>query len=449
MNRPGFYLTAWLGGALGLPCGLALAADTPTLEAAKQTALTNQLLLTLGIMAAVVIAFLLYLRHLQKTFLDTCVKEKQLALFFQSPAGLPEGTIRGVIAMLIVTASMLFLALPDNKFPDVLGGILGTIIGFYFGARGGQGKDGDSAVLQQAKDATTERDKAISQQQESKTDSMLETLSTGVDMARAVAGLLPKEVGSKYVELADKVEKGVNVAKGLMGDGNIADALKAVTKTQSTLDQDAPLTDIVGSAVKTFGATLGTFMPPAALIAAVVAGTVKLTGIFYQKWKARILHMPFSPAAGLTLEPVDDNTGFMLLRQSPLFRAAFQAQLENPKFLKDAVNDFIGNANPDQLFEKYAELGVFQTIQQFEEGLDQFHRAAADRELKSLILARDPAMFGSTGGYESVMQAIDKLHENPDALKDLDSLIVVTEKLQAEDKPVAGMITKILEGKPS
>jgi hypothetical protein len=201
--------------------------------------------------------------------------------------------------------------------------------------------------------------------------------------------------------------------------------------------------------VKTFGATLGTFMPPAALIAAVVAGTVKLTGIYYQKWKARILHMPFSPAAGLTLEPVDDNTGFMLLRQSPLFREAFQAQMENPKFLKDAVNDFIGNADSAVLFEKYAEFGGFKTIEQFEEGLDEFHRAAADRELKSLILARDPAMFGSTGGYESVLQAVDKLHQNPDALKDLDSLIVVTEKLQAEDKPVAGMINKILEGQAS
>lgn len=442
-------MKAMLGGLLGLVSNYAFAEDISAIEAAKQTALSTQLLLTLGIMAAVVIAFLLYLRHLQKTFLDTCVKEKQLALFFQSPAGLPEGTIRGVIAMLIVTASMLFLALPDNKFPDVLGGILGTIIGFYFGARGGQGKDGDSTVLQQAKDATAERDKAISQQQESKTGSMLETLSTGIDMARAVAGLLPKEVGGKYVELADKVEKGVNVAKGLMGDGNIAEALQAVTDTQNTLDQDAPLTDIVGSAVKTFGATLGTFMPPAALIAAVVAGTVKLTGIFYQKWKARILHMPFSPAAGLSLEPVDDNTGFMLLRQSPLFLAAFQAQIDNPQFLKDAVNDFIGNANADQLFEKYAELGGFKTVQQFEEGLDQFHRAATDRELKSLILARDPAMFGNTGGYESVMQAIDKLHENLQALKDLDSLIVVTEKLQAEDKPVAGMINNILEGKSS
>jgi len=181
----------------------------------------------------------------------------------------------------------------------------------------------------------------------------------------------------------------------------------------------------------------------------VVAGTVKLTGIYYQKWKARILHMPFSPAAGLTLEPVDDNTGFMLLRQSPLFRAAFQAQMENPKFMKDAVNDFIGNADSAALFEKYAELGGFTTLQQFEEGLDEFHRTAADRELKSLILARDPAMFGSTGGYESVLQAVDKLHQNPDALKDLDSLIVVTEKLQAEDKPVSGMINKILEGQAS
>lgn len=448
MNKPSYLLKALIYVGLGL-LPLSAFAQTAAIDGEdKPVALSVHFLVTLGIMAVIVIVFLLYLRHLQKTFLETCTQEKQLALFFQSPAGLPEGTIRGVIAMLIVTASMLFLALPNNQFPDVLGGILGTIIGFYFGARG-QNKDSESGVLQQAKEATSQRDEAISQQQQSKTDSMLKTLGTGIDMARAVAGLLPKEVGGKYVDLANKVEKGVTVAQGLMDGGKIEDALSAVTDTQNTLDQDGPLTDIVGSAVKTFGATLGTFMPPAALIAALVAGTVKLTGIFYQKWKARILHMPFSPAAGLTLEPVDDNTGFMLLRQSPIFHAAFQAQMDNPKFLKDAVNDFIANTDSAALFEKYAESGGFKTIEQFEEGLDEFHRAAADRELKSLILARDPAMFGQTGGYESVLQAVDKLHQNPEALRDLDSLIVVTEKLQAEDKPVAGMINKILEGKTS
>ncbi|WKJ88949.1 hypothetical protein QZJ86_13050 [Methylomonas montana] len=448
MNKPSYPLQALIYAGLSLLPLSAFAQTAAVNGEEKPIALSVHFLVTLGIMAVIVIAVLLYLRHLQKTFLETCTQEKQLALFFQSPAGLPEGTIRGVIAMLIVTASMLFLALPNNQFPDVLGGILGTIIGFYFGARG-QNKDSESGVLQQAKEATSQRDEAISQQQQSKTDSMLKTLGTGIDMARAVAGLLPKEVGGKYVDLANKVEKGVTVAKGLMDGGKIEDALSAVTDTQNTLDQDGPLTDIVGSAVKTFGATLGTFMPPAALIAALVAGTVKLTGIYYQKWKARILHMPFSPAAGLTLEPVDDNTGFMLLRQSPLFNVAFQAQMDNPKFLKDAVNDFIGNANSAELFEKYAESGGFKTIEQFEEGLDEFHRAAADRELKSLILARDPAMFGQTGGYESVLQAVDKLHQNPEALRDLDSLIVVTEKLQAEDKPVAGMIKQILEGKAS
>lgn len=115
----------------------------------KTVALSIHFLVTLGLMAVIVIAFLLYLKHLQKTYLETCTQEKQLALFFQSPAGLPEGTIRGVIAMLIVTASMLFLALPNNQFPDVLVGILGTIIGFYFGARG-QNRDSESAALQQA-----------------------------------------------------------------------------------------------------------------------------------------------------------------------------------------------------------------------------------------------------------------------------------------------------------
>ncbi len=403
-------------------------------------------LITLGILAIIVIGFLLYLKHLQKTFLETCTQEKQLALFFQSPAGLPEGTIRGMIALLIVTASMLFLALPNNQFPDVLGGILGTVIGFYFGARG-QNKDSESAVLEQAIQANTQRDAAVSQQQHSQADSMLDSISNGIDMARTVADVLPKEVGGKYVALAEKMEQGVSTARNLLVEGKFEDALHTVTDTKSNLDQDGPLTDIVGSALKSFGATLGNSMSPAALITALAAGTVKLTGIYHQKWKARILHMPFSAAGGLNLESVNDATGSSLLRQSPLFSSAFQANLTNPQFIKQAVDDFIGNVDSDRLFEKYADQGSFKTLQQFEDALDEFHRTAADRELKALILARDPSLFGNTGGYESVLQAVDKLHQNPEALKDLDCLIVATEKLQAEDKPVASMINKILAGK--
>ncbi|MFA5985056.1 MAG: hypothetical protein WC782_13650 [Methylococcaceae bacterium] len=406
-----------------------------------------QLLTPLAIMALIVAAFLFYLQHVQKTFLETCIKEKQLALFFQCPAGLPEGTIRGVIALLIVTASLLFLALPKGQFPfpDVMGGILGTIIGFYFGARG-QNKDSESTILQQAKAATSQRDAVINQQELGKTGALLDTISTGLDTVQAIASVLPNNSGDKYVDLAQNVKKGVDLAKGLIGEGKTEDALLAATNAKDSLENDGPLTDIVSNALKSFGATLGTLIPPAALITAIVAGTVKLTSIYYQKWKARILHMPFSPAAGLSLERVDDNTGFMLLQQSPLFRDAFKNQMDNPQFLKNAANDFISNAgNTAQLFEKYAETGGFTNLQQFEEGLDEFHRTAADHELETLITAREPTLFGNVGGYKQLLLAVDKLHQNPKALEDLDALVVTTEKLQTEDKPVASMINNILE----
>ena len=79
-----------------------------------------------------------------------------------------------------------------------------------------------------------------------------------------------------------------------------------------------------------------------------------LTGIAYQKWKARILYLPFSPAA-LPPASIDANTGFVLFLKSPTLKEAFRPELE--------AND------------------RFESRAAFEKGVDEFRRAVADLEL--------------------------------------------------------------------
>ncbi len=61
-----------------------------------------------------------------------------VAAFYALPLGVPRGSIRGVLAIIIVFGSIAFLAISmlkgdAYKFPDALTGILGAILGFYFG----------------------------------------------------------------------------------------------------------------------------------------------------------------------------------------------------------------------------------------------------------------------------------------------------------------------------
>jgi len=64
---------------------------------------------------------------------------------FRSPLGLPDGSLRAVLAFLLVAfigfyvyANVLSLS-TDLKIPDSLLGIIATVIGFYFGSRSAEG----------------------------------------------------------------------------------------------------------------------------------------------------------------------------------------------------------------------------------------------------------------------------------------------------------------------
>jgi len=53
------------------------------------------------------------------------------------PIGLPEGTVRAIIAVLIVAGTITYLIVYKN-LSESLVGIAGIVVGYYFGARQGE-----------------------------------------------------------------------------------------------------------------------------------------------------------------------------------------------------------------------------------------------------------------------------------------------------------------------
>ncbi|VAX34562.1 hypothetical protein MNBD_NITROSPIRAE03-348 [hydrothermal vent metagenome] len=108
----------------------------------ESTASTIWVIGTIFFIIVAVVGGFAYMYILQQSFLNACREEKQLTLFFQSPAGLPTGTVRSIIALIIIVvclylAILLFfrVAGDESEFPEVLSGLLGAVVGFYFGSR--------------------------------------------------------------------------------------------------------------------------------------------------------------------------------------------------------------------------------------------------------------------------------------------------------------------------
>jgi hypothetical protein len=55
----------------------------------------------------------------------------------RAPLGLPEGTIRAIIAVLVVGGCVAYLLI-YKTLPESLVGIAGIVIGYYFGTRQGE-----------------------------------------------------------------------------------------------------------------------------------------------------------------------------------------------------------------------------------------------------------------------------------------------------------------------
>lgn len=417
------------------------------------------------IMLLIILGSVLFMYVVHRRFFQACVEKDQLALYARSPGGLPEGTIRSMLAFVIVAASLCFLALvvwgdeTKAKFPELLSGILGSVLGFYFGSRS-SGREPNEALAEEFGELRVERDRAVEakdkaviareetleQTQTQDAHSWRAKVQKGIDLTRIIVELLPKEVGQRYVELADRLTKGLAAIDVLIAQpGGAAQAVAKASELFAEFRTRNPMFEIANRAVGSFAPILATALPgvaPFAFITTLIAAGIRLGGARYQAWKARILHLPFSPAV-VPLQLVDANTGFSLIQQSPIFRKSFEAELLNNDrpFLKSLIDEFLGQPDADALWERHKRR--FESRQQFDEGLSELRRAAADSELEQDIALVAPEFLKDVGGYRAAVAAVDKIHEDPQALADLDALMLAAEGLHRNNEPVLNILEKV------
>ncbi len=395
--------------------------------------------LTIAVLFIIFGGVIFFMFFLQKKYLEACQRTHQIAVYAKSPAGLPEGTMRAMISFIIIAISLYLCVLlffqivgQGSKFPEALSSLLGAVVGFYFGSRSGKADDG-KVLQEQLSTIEKERDGEQS-------DTILSRIKKGIDMSKAAIALLPDEQKKKYGEFIEKLEKGYATVSAIAQGGNVSDALTRGKELFDLFRKENPVRDIFANAIKSLGAVLGGPVPALAVITTVVGCGVKLAGSAYEKWKVRILNVPVTPAV-LPLQVVDANTGFTLLLQSPIFKQAFEQKLEaNDRPFMVEATELLNASDVEAFWNKHKE--AFDSMEQFNQGLQQFRRAALDREL-IVDTQDDDALFSQTGGLDKFMKELDRINTDEEAQAALHQLVIAVETLQKQGEPVPAIFEKL------
>lgn len=306
------------------------------------------------------------------------VNAERIAAWREMPAGLPEGTIRAALSIFIVVIGMLtLLAAPwlNLNGNGEIGTIIGSVLGFYFGARQSGGSTETAPAAPPSPSAPT---------------GTLARAAEALAMARLGAEAAAPMIGPGAGRVISAIEEGLAAAEGAAG-GDLAAISTAAGAAERALDAalgpDHPLAAILGDAIGGLRAGVGAgalLGGPAGLMAAVGLGAIQALGAgseAYDRWKARILDRPFSPR----LFPPGEMDGAVLLSalaaSGTFARVLLQplppeARLPRARAVADAAR--LEDADALAAIQALTPRGTFESPDDLAEALQAYRRRLLD-----------------------------------------------------------------------
>jgi hypothetical protein len=360
----------------------------------------------------------------------------QPQIFAQLPAGLPEGTVRAIITIIIVSFSLYFIVLftltgeASKDIPQALSAILATVIAFYFGNRSAKSTDEGMAL---------EAENAKNQVNKSKAEQFLDDAQKGINTIKALLPFLPKDKREKYQAILEKLESGVNMAEGFLENNVVKKAADKAKEVFDDFKKNNPMRDVITDAMNSFKRVVGT-IPPLAIVGAVIGIGSSITAA-YMLWKKRILNREFSPA-DIPVDTIDSSTGLTIIMMSPTLEQAFKKKLEEEDFpfFKTFASDFLSKSE-EELFEAYKS-HFNDNKEVFHIAYQEFIQNALTLNLKDEI---DPKHLEGVGDLDTLMDAINEIKKDEQAFADLQELVNMTEGLQKSDQHPMRVFNKVKE----
>ncbi len=356
----------------GIFSGIVLAAGDPTVIA--------MLIFAVGV---IILGFLWYLTRSGFALLrDPTITPDRLAVIKELPLGLPEGTIRAILALIVgIVGLPLLLFMDPLGIPEGTAALVANIItgvfAFYFGQRTGGG-DAQATRALTSTISTLQADKTMLTDSNTKLSSENLNLNSVATSTFGPTVTAEVEKIERYITLADTLATtlGPALPKGLLPEGltdliGKARSVTAGVKALSSGDFSADtLTKLAGEASGLLGGSgLGSLLSkaggallPMAGIGGPLAGVGlllsvgwKLESAQFRRWRARILAAPWDPSL---IEPgyITRNKAVEALPKSPTFQKAFTALAQDEAFLLVLMNDVLADDAFARLWQKHAAL---------------------------------------------------------------------------------------------
>ena len=351
----------------------------------------------------------------------------QLADLKDLPMGLPEGSVRSVLALIVAVVGLPLLAFSrvmhlDAAVGGYLNGIITGVFGFYFGTRSGAAS---SQAIEQITDAKSRADQAEDDRDQAQAEAQNAKSVAEIGVQAAAAAARAAGFGSTVTKLNREMDVASTILKviqpalpaGILPAGltkavstaqTALDAVQGVTKDTVTDSQNSLLQTAVGAllggattstgssagdntAAAGSSAALGALVKTAApmlsslgipgvgeitaLIALLSVG-MKLGSQQYNRWRARVLAAPL--AHGLiefgTVTPDDAQAALL---DAPIFAQAFAEELDRAGFFADLADAVLRDDALERLWQRYGtgipgQPPLFTDRGQLEAGLTQF-----------------------------------------------------------------------------
>jgi hypothetical protein len=314
---------------------------------------------------------------------------KELSSLKDLPMGLPEGSIRSLLAMIVAVVGIPLLVFSEamhlsGTVSGYLNGIITGVFGFYFGTRAagssGQALNQIADARNRADQAEDERDQAVAtadaatsdaaaskQQADAATRSSgfagtVSKLNREVAVASSILDVIapalpPGILPSGLSTVVNDARTALDTVKGVTSD-TVSDGQSQILQTAITAitGSGGGSAASLGSLIKTAAPMLSGLAIPGigavTALTALISVGFKLGSAEFARWRARVLAAPL--AHGLiefgTVTPDDAHAALL---SSPIFAKAFAEEQDRPGFDADLADAVLRDDAVDRLWQRY------------------------------------------------------------------------------------------------
>lgn len=423
---------------------LAVQSKQQASDQALQMALQNPtlrgtvILVSFGLVAVVTLILFFYMVRLRDQLADSNEPETR-RLFPHMALGLPDGSIRAGLAILIVLGSLLSLmgaVFPELsiKAPEALTGVFGTILGFYFGRGGGAESAEANRALQTAATAGAKVEQAQQQAQQAQQQAQQveKELVDSQQKRAASAGANAPGLLTAATALLDTLPAPLKTgfgdalatARKTIEDAQASRDLEKVTAAMDSFKTSGPVAGLVAD----LGSALGSLVPAGTTVAALRAladTTARLQPIVAQRWTARLMNMPyrhdlFTPAidvnyARALLAKVANAPGLLefLKANRPNATADGFPPLNEVEFVKLALSE----PAADTIASLWAKT---PPPDGWQDTIATLQRRALEMQLEKDI---PPDLMQAYGGFTAFFTSLDAVQANENGMRALDAFV--------------------------